>query len=112
MGDLRMDIESDQLLLFALAAPALTVLLGILVIAVRTRRIVEPSSDMDAMKRALQKVQLELADNAPLHDRTLVVHPVLPCLGLHLREIKQEQLRLSETLKTISSEMETFGRLL
>ena len=107
-----MDIESDQLLLFALAAAALTVLLGILVIAVRTRRIVETLSDMDAMKRTLQKVQLELADNPRIPDRTFVENPVLPGLGLHLRQIKREQLRLSEAVKMISSEMETFGHLL
>ncbi len=45
-------------------------------------------------------------------DRTFVEIPVLSGLGLHLRQIKREQLRLSERLKMISSDIETLARLL
>ena len=104
-----MEIESDQLLLLALVASAVTLLLGILVIALRTRRIVERLAEMDAMKRALQQAQREFAHNAHIFDAAL---PGLTGLGLHLRQIKMEQRRLAETLKAISSAMQTLARSL
>ena len=104
-----MGIESDQLLLLTVAVSGITLLLGVLVIAVRTRKIREQLLELDALKRSVQKVQRDFAEIVRISDRTLVGLQELSGFGLHFRQIKREQLRLSEKLKMISSAMETLG---
>ncbi len=104
-----MDIESDQLLWLAVAATAITLLLGVLVIAVRTRRIREQLLELDALKRSVQEVQRDFAEIVRISDRTFIGLRELSGFGLHFRQINREQLRLSEKLKMISSAMENAG---
>ena len=104
-----MDIESDQLLLLAIVATGITLLLSVLVIAVRTRRIREQLLELDALKRSVQR---DFTEIARISDRTFIGLQELSGFGLHFREIKREQLRLSEKLTMISSEMEALVGLL
>jgi len=99
-------IESDQLLLLAAAGTGITLLLSILVIAVRTRK------ELDALKRSVQPVQSNVTEIVRIADRTFVGLQELSGVGLHFRQIKREQVRLSEKLKTISSAMDTLEGLL
>ena len=103
---------SDQLLLLAVAASAITLLLGVLAIVVRTRKISEQLSELAALKRSVQEVRRDFARIVQVSDRTFVWLQALSGVGLHFRQIKREQLRLSEKLKTISSALETFTKLL
>ena len=103
-----MYIESDQLLWIAVAATAITLLVGVVVIAVGTRKQL---LELDALKRSVQKVQRDFAEIVRISDRTLIGLRELSGFGLHFRQIKREQLRLSEKLKMISSAMETLGGL-
>jgi hypothetical protein len=103
---------SDQLVLFAVAASAITLLLGVLVIVVRTRKIGEQLSELDALKRSVQEVQRDFARIVRVSDRTFVGLQALSGVGLHFRRIKSEQSRLAEKLKMISSAMETLTGLL
>ena len=100
----RMDIiESDQWLLLAAAATGITLLLSVLVIAVRTRK------ELDALRRSVQTVQSDLTEVVRIADRTFVGLQELSGVGLHFRQIKRDQSRLSKKLKMISSAMETLG---
>jgi len=103
---------SDQLLLLAIAASAITLLLGVLVVVVRTRKIGEWLAELDALKRSVQEVQRDFARMVQVSDRTFVGLQELSGIGLHFRQIKREQLRLSEKLKLISSAMETLTGML
>jgi hypothetical protein len=107
-----MEIESDPLLLLALAASGITLLLGILVIAVRARKMDERLAELDAMKRSLQQVQRDFAEIVRISDRTFVGLRELSGVGLHFRQIKREQLRLWEKLQKISSATDSLARLL
>ena len=107
-----MDIESDQLLWLAVTATAITLLLGVLVIAVRTRKIREQLWELDALKRFVQEVQRDFAEIVRISDRTFIGVRELSGFGLHFRQIKREQLHLSEKLQMISSAMETLAELL
>jgi len=105
-------VASDQLLLLAAGATAITLLLSVLVIAVRTRKIREQLLELDALRRSVQTVQSNLVEIARTADRTFVGLRELSGVGLHFRQIKREQLRLCEKLNMISSAMETFEELL
>jgi hypothetical protein len=108
----RMDIiESDQLLLLVAAAIGIPLLLSVLVIAIRTGKVREQLLELDALKRSVQTVQSNLTEIVRIADRTFVGLRELSGFGLHFRQIKREQLRLSEKLKMISSAMETLGGL-
>ena len=98
-------IESDQFLLLAAGVTGITLLSSVLVIAVRTRK------ELDALKRSVQTVQSNLTEIVRIANRTFVGLQELSGVGLHFRQIKKEQLRLSEKLKMISSAMETLGGL-
>jgi hypothetical protein len=99
-------IESDRLLLFAAGVTGVTLLSSALVIAVRIRR------ELDALKRSVQSVQSNLTEIIWIADRTFVGLQELSGVGLHFREIKRDQLRLSEKLKRISSATDTLEGLL
>jgi hypothetical protein len=105
-------VESDQLLLLAAATTAITLLLSVLVIAVRTRKVREQLLELDTLKRSVQTVQSDLIEIVRIADRTSVGLQELSGIGLHFRQIKREQIRLSEKLKMISSAMETLEGLL
>ena len=107
-----MDIESDQLLWLVLAATTITLLFAALVIAARARQIREQLLELDALKRSMQAVQRDIAEIVRISDRTFIGLRELSGFGLHFRQIKREQSRLSEKLRTISSAMETFAGLL
>jgi hypothetical protein len=104
-------IESDQLLLLAAAVTGVTLLLSVLM-AVLTRKAREQLLELYALKRSVQTVQSKLTEIVRIADRTFVGLQELSGFGLHFREIKREQLRLSEKFKMISSAMETLGGLL
>jgi hypothetical protein len=104
-----MDIASDQLLLLAVVATGITLLLGVLVIAVRTRRIYEQLSGLDALTRSVRR---DFAEIVRISDRTFIGLRELSGFGLHFRQIKREQSRLSEKLMMISSATETFAAML
>jgi hypothetical protein len=102
-------IESDQLLLLAAAAigiTLITLLVSVLVIAVRIRK------ELDALKPSVQTAQSNLTEIVRIADRTFVRLQELSGVGLHFRQIKREQYRLSEKLKTILSAMDTLEALL
>ncbi len=105
-------VASDQLLLLAAAATAITLLLSVLVIAVRTRKIGEQLLELDALRRSVQTIQSNLFEVARTADRTFVGLRELSGIGLQFRQIKREQLRLREKLDMISSTMKTFGESL
>ena len=105
-------MASDQLLFLAVAASAITLLLGVLVIAVRTRKIGERLSELAALRRSMQEGRRDFAQIVRVSDRTFVGLQELSGVGLHFRQIKREQLRLSERLTLISSAMETLTRRL
>jgi hypothetical protein len=108
-----MDITaSDPLLLLAAAATGITLLLSVLVIAVRTRKIREQLLELDVLRRSVQTVQGNLTEIVRISDRTFVGLQELSGAGLHFRQIKRQQLRLSEKLNTISNAMETCEALL
>jgi hypothetical protein len=108
----RMDIiESDQLLLLVAAAIGIPLLLRGLVIAIRTGKVREQLLELDALKRSVQTVQSNLTEIVRIADRTFAGLRELSGFGLHFRQIKREQLRLSEKLKMISSAMETLEGL-
>jgi hypothetical protein len=103
-GSTRM--ESDQFLLFTVGVTGISLLSSVLVVAVRTRR------ELDALKRSVQTVQSNLTENVRIADRTFIGLQELSGIGLHFRQIKKEQFRLSAELKMISSAMNTLEGLL
>jgi len=105
-------VEPDQLLLLAVVTTGITALLGVLVIAVRIRRVCEQLSELDALKRSVQTVERNVAENMQLVRRLSDGLPVLPSLGLHFRQMKRDQLQLSEKLRTISSAIDALNGLL
>jgi hypothetical protein len=105
-------VASDQLLLLATAAAGITLLLSVLVIAVRTRKIGDQLSELDAMRRSFQTVQGNLTEMVRLSDRTFVGLRELSGVGLHFRQLKRQQLRLSQQLDLISNAMETHESVL
>jgi hypothetical protein len=105
-------VEPDQLLLLAVVTTGITALLGVLVIAVRIRRVCEQLSELDALKGSVQAVERNVAENMQLVRRLSDGLPVLPSLGLHFRQMKRDQLQLSEKLRTISSAIDALNGLL
>lgn len=106
-------VASGQLLLLLSAcATGITLLLGVLVIAVRTRKIREQLLELDALRLSVQTIRSNLGEIDRTLVRTVVGLQALSGVGLHFREIKREQLRLCEKLNKISSAMEAFGELL
>jgi hypothetical protein len=91
-------IELDQLLLLAATATGIVLLLSTLVVAVRTRRIEDRLLELRAVPRSLQRVEEELGEVVRFVDRMSDTLPGLSGLGLHLRQLKRDQLRLSEKL--------------
>lgn len=105
-----MGTASDQLL-FTLAAAGVTLAICVAVIVVQIRKIRERVADLDLIKRSLLQIQREVAGVHAI-DRAMVRTYETPGLGLHLRELKREQTRVLERLQALSSEIDTFGRLL
>jgi chromosome segregation ATPase len=105
-------VGSDQLLFLAAATAGITLLSSVLVIAVGARKVREQLLELDALKRSVQTVRSDLFDIARTGHRTSAGLQELSGIGLHLRQIRREQTRLSDTLKMISSAMETLARLL
>jgi flagellar biosynthesis chaperone FliJ len=105
-------VDSDQLLLLAAGTTAITLLLGVLVIAVRIRKVRQQLLELDALKRSVQTVESNLAEIAQTIDRLSDGLPALSSLGLHFRQINRDQFCLSEKLRTISSAMDTLRELL
>jgi hypothetical protein len=99
-------IASDQLLLLVAAAIGITLLSSALVIALHTRK------ELDAVKRSVQTVQSNVTEIVRIADRTFAGLQELSGVGLHFRQIKRDQFRLSEKLKTISSAIDTLEGLL
>jgi hypothetical protein len=104
-------VASDQLLLLAAAATGITLLLSALVIAVRTRKIREQLLELDALRRSVQTVQGNFTEIVRIAERTFVGLQELSGVGLHFRQIKRQQLRLSEKLNMIANAMETYEEL-
>ena len=105
-GDPRMGIDSDLMLLLAGVATAITLLLGVFVIADRARRI-EQWLEQDAAA-----VWDDFDEIRRTSDGALVALRELSGVGLHFRQMRREQLRLSEKLEAISRATETMARLL
>jgi len=105
-------VDSDPLLLLAAGTTAITLLLGVLVIAVRVRKVRQQLLELDALKRSVQSVESNLAQIAQTIGRVSDGLPALASLGLHLRQIKRDQFCLSEKLGTVSSAIETLRELL
>ena len=103
---------SDQFLQLAFAASAITLLLGILVIVVRTRTMSEQLAELDALKRSVHDVHRAFAHVLRVSDRTFAGLQELSGFGLHFRQIKSEQLRLSGELKIISNALASLAVLL
>jgi len=104
-------VESNQMLLLAAATIAITLILCVLVVDFRMRKVREQSLELDALKRAVQTVQSNLVEIARIADRTSAGLQELSGSGLHFQQIKREQVRLSETVKMMSSAMEKLGEL-
>ena len=100
-----MGIDSDLALLLAGVGTAITLLLGVFVIANRARRI-EQWLEQEAVVRS------DFEELRWTSDRTFVALCELSGMGLHFRQIRREQLRLSEKLEAISQATETMMRLL
>ena len=94
-------IELDQLLLLAAIATGIVLLLSALVVAVRTRRIED----------RFQRVEEDLGEVVRFVDRMSDTLPGLSGLGLHLRQLKRDQLRLSEKLSSMRTSAGTFEDL-
>jgi hypothetical protein len=105
-------VESDQLLLLAAATTGITLLFSVLVVAVRTRKVREQLLELAALKRSVETVQSNLIEIVRIGDRTSVALQELSGIGLHFRQIKREQMRLSEKLEMISSAVESLEGLL
>jgi hypothetical protein len=107
-----MDIvaSGQLLLLLSVCATGVTLLLGVLVIAVRARKIREQLLELDALRCSVQAIQSKLTEIDGTLVRTFVGLQALSGVGLHFREIKREQLRLCEKLSKISSTMQGFGK--
>lgn len=102
-------VESDQLLLLAAVAAAITLLSSVLVIAVRTRKVREQLLELETLRCSVQIIQTNLNEIVRIAARTRVGLQELSGVGLHFRQIKREQSRLSEKLNSISRAVETLG---
>ena len=96
-------IELDQLLLLAAVATGIVLLLSTLAVAVYTRRIQHRLLQLDVLQRSIQRLEEEQRDIVRFVDRMSDTLPGLSGLGLHLRQLKREQLRLSEKLSSMQT---------
>ena len=94
-------IELDQLLLLAAIVAGIVLALSTLVVTVRTRRIEDRFLDLDVLQDSIQRIEEELGEIGRRVDRMSDTLSGLSGLGLHLRELKREQLRVSEKLESI-----------
>ena len=107
-----MPIETDPMSWLTAAAVAIALLSGVLVTAVRTRKMQEELLELHALRGYVHEAQSDFAEIVRISERTFVGLRELSGFGLHFREIKREQLRLAESLKTISVSMQTLAGLL
>jgi hypothetical protein len=105
-------IEPDLLLFLAATTAGITLLLAVLVIAVRIRKVRERLLELDALQHSVQTVETNLAELVQIVGRLSGGRPELPSFGLHLRQIKRDQFGLSEKLTTISSAIDALRELL
>src|SRR5215475_12602004 len=94
-------IELDQLLLLAAIVAGIVLALSTLVVTVRTRRIEDRFLDLDVLQDSIQRIEEELGEIGRRVNRMSDTLSGLSALGLHLRELKREQLRVSENLESI-----------
>jgi hypothetical protein len=106
------NIASDQFLLLAAAATVIALLIGVLAIAVRLRKLNEKMWELDALTRSVERVESNLIEILQIADRPSQRLPELSGLGLHFRQVKREQARLSEKLATIASAVDALRELL
>ncbi len=108
-----MDIlESDLLLLVAASIAAISVLLGVFVIAARVNKIREQLGELAALQTSIQAIETDFAQIVKIVGPMSDTLPPLAGLGLHFRQIKRDQFCLFEKLKTISSAVEEVRELL
>lgn len=105
-------IEADQLLLPVVTAIAVVLFIGVLTIAVRVRKLHEKMWELDTLTCSVQRIESSLIEILQLADRPSQRVPELSGFGLHFRQIKREQARLSDKLATIASAVEALRQLL
>src|SRR5262245_28754672 len=104
-------IELDQSLIIAGIVTGIVLALSTLVIAVCTRRIQYRLLQLDVLQCSIQRVEEEQRDIVRFVDRMSDTLPGLSGLGLHLRQLKRDQLRLSEKLSSMRTSAGTFEDL-
>ena len=67
----------------------------------------EQLSEISVLRRSVHEMQRDFAEIVRIADRTFIGLQELSGVGLHFRQMKREQFRLSEKLKMISSAMDT-----
>jgi hypothetical protein len=80
----------------------ITLLFSVLVISVHTRKVGQQLSEIGVLRRSVQDMQRDFAEIVRIADRTSIGLQELSGFGLHFRQMKREQVRLSEKLDMIS----------
>src|SRR4030095_5023651 len=107
-------MQSDQLLLLLLTAVTMgtTLLLGVFVISVHTRKMGELLLEIGVLRGSVQEMQRDLAEIVRIADRTSIGLQELSGFGLYFRQMEREQLRLSEKLDMISKVTDSLAGVL
>jgi hypothetical protein len=107
-----MDVtESNQLLLLAVAVTGIACLVSTFVVGMRTRKIHDQLSQLEALRHSIQGLERNMREIVREVGCIADVLPGLSGLGLHLRQIKRDQRRVSEKLSAIPTAGETLEGL-
>ena len=108
----NMDICESELLLLVAAGIAISVLLGVFVIAARVHKIREQLGELAALQTSIRAIEADFAQIVRIVGPMSDALPQVSSLGLHFRQIKKKQSYLSEKLSIISSTVEQVRELL
>jgi hypothetical protein len=97
-------IEADQVVWVVCAAAGIALLSAALAISVRTRKIHERLLELGALERSIRRLERNVGDTEQVVDRLSDVLPGLSGLGLHFRQIKRDQFRLSEKVTAVAAD--------
>jgi hypothetical protein len=107
-----MDILESELLLLVAAGIAISVPLGVFVIAARVNKIREQLGELAALQTSIRAIETDFAQIVRIVGPMSDALPQVSSLGLHFRQIKKKQSYLSEKLSIISSTVEEVRELL